>query len=354
MFEQCLLLVLGFAIIMVAASFVPNRASAFWPFFVNADAATAATIPGSSTPALRASVNIDPNPNKGLGDVLQTSGGRALLASAGPAGTIADVAGSTPSDSISIYVVRKGDTLGEIANMFGVSANTILWANDLKSARDVHPGDTLAILPISGVEHTVVKGDTLKSLAKKYGADVDEITLFNELDSSESLKLGSVLIIPGGELLSQTPSKKPSSSRSYSNPLRNTGGAAFPGYFSNPVPGGTITQGPHGGNAVDIAAPRGTPIYAAADGIIIIARTNGAWNGGYGSYIVITHDNGSQTLYSHLKSATVGFGEAVNKGQLIGYVGTTGRVTGPHLHFEVRGAANPFRNCSVGRTCAPQ
>ncbi|MDD2657477.1 MAG: M23 family metallopeptidase [Candidatus Pacebacteria bacterium] len=332
---------------------LPNRVRAFWPFSTNADAAASTFMPGSSTPALKASTNIDPNPDKGLGDI-QTSGGRALLAYAGPSGTIADVVGTQTSDSISIYVVRPGDTLSEIASMFDVSINTIMWANDLKSSRDMHPGDTLVILPISGIERTVVKGDTLKSLAKKYGADADEIASFNGLDSSSPLAIGSTIIIPGGELAVPTPVKNPVSGRVIKEPLHGAGGAAFAGYYSNPVPNAVITQALHGWNGIDLGAARGTPVYAAAGGTIIVARNNGGWNGGYGNYVVITHDNGSQTLYSHLRSTVASFGQSVSGGQLIGYVGATGLVTGPHLHFEVRGAANPLRNCRVGSVCSAQ
>lgn len=335
-----------------AALFLPGRVSAFWPFSTNAGAAASTFVPGSSTPALRASVNIDPNPDKGLGDILQTTGGRALLASGGPSGTIADVAGKATSDRISVYVVRSGDTLSEIADMFGVSANTILWANDLKNARDVHPGDTLIILPINGVERTIVKGDTLKSLAKKYGGDADEIAQYNGLDPKEPLAIGSMVIIPGGEL--PAPASNAPASRS-STPLYSGGSGTFlPGFFINPLPGAIFTQGLHGWNGIDLGAPRGTPIYAAASGTVIVVRGGGGWNGGYGNYIVIQHGNGAQTLYSHNSRNAVSAGQSVLQGQIIGYVGSTGRSTGTHLHFEVRGAANPFRTCSVGSLCSPK
>ena len=310
-------------------------------------------MPDSSTPALKASINFDPNPNKGLGDTIQTSGGRALLANAGPPGTIADVASATPSDRISVYVVRKGDTLSDIADMFSVSINTIIWANNLKGARDVYPGDTLVILPVSGIERSIAKGDTLKSLAKKYNADADDIAQFNGLDPADPLEIGSTIIIPGGEII------MPAAPRSLPlpairNPYQGSGGSANPGYYDNPVLGGTITQGIHGLNAVDIGAARDTPVRAAADGIVIVARGNGAWNGGYGNYVVITHNNGTQTLYSHMRSIITAPGQSVSSGQVIGYVGATGRSTGSHLHFEVRGAANPFRNCAVDSVCAPR
>ncbi len=333
---------------------MPQQAHAFWPwpFSTNADAAVNPTQPGSSTPVLQASINIDPNPNKGSG-IVQTSGNRALIAYNGPLGSAADIATSEQSDRISVYEVHRGDTLSEIAKMFGVSINTIIWANNLKGVNDVHPGDTLIILPVSGVERVVVKGDTLKSLAKKYGADAGEIAQFNGLGPSDPLAIGSTIIIPGGELSLPTPVRNAPSSVAKES-LRGAGGTVLPGYFGSPVLGALITQALHGWNGVDIGAARGTPVYAAADGIVIIARGGGGWNGGYGNYIVINHDNGSQTLYSHLRSVVIGFGQTVSRGQLIGYVGSTGRATGPHLHFEVRGAANPLRNCSVGSICFPQ
>lgn len=287
-------------------------------------------------------------------ETVQTVGGTALLAYAGPSGTIADVIKLPPSDRISVYVVRPGDTLSEIASMFGVSTNTILWANNLRNAKDMHPGDTLLILPVSGVEHTIVKGDTLKSLAKKYGADSGEIAQYNGLDPAASLAAGTTLIIPGGEIVAPAPAprRSGSSGRTLYEPYLGGGGPDLGGYFVWPVGGGSITQGLHGWNAIDIGAARGTPIYAAADGTAIIARNNGGWNGGYGNYVVITHANGTQTLYGHMTHAIVTAGQSVKQGQIIGYVGRTGLSTGPHLHFEVRGAANPFRACTVGRTCS--
>jgi murein DD-endopeptidase MepM/ murein hydrolase activator NlpD len=338
------------------AILTPNHASAFWPFSVNASAAESALTPSALTPTLRAATNLDPNPAKGLGDAIQTSG-NAMLAYAGPAGTIADVASSTPPDRISLYVVRPGDTLSEIADMFGVSVNTIIWANDLRDARDVHVGDTLVILPVSGIERKIVSGDTLKSIAKKYGADPNEIAQFNGLDSSLPLVVGSTIIIPGGEVApAPSPAKKSSSSgkKKISEPYLGGGGSLQAGYYSNPVPGALVTQGLHGWNGIDLGAARGTPIHAVANGTIIVSRNSGGWNGGYGNYVVITHDNGTQTLYAHMANSIVSSGQSVSSGQVIGYLGSTGLSTGPHLHFEVRGAANPFRNCRTNTICAPQ
>jgi len=330
------------------SAIMPNRADAFWPFSTNADAAVNAIIPSSSTPALQAVLNSNPNSTAPI--ALATSNDSALISHNGPSGTFTDSADTPSSDRISVYAVRSGDTLSEIADMFGVSVNTIIWANNLSSAKDVHQGDILIILPVSGIERTIVKGDTLKSLAKKYGGDANEIAQFNGLDLNEPLEIGSTIIIPGGEIGAIVSS---ASTKNYPSTTSSTGSLQI-GYYTNPLPGGILTQGIHGWNSVDIGAARGTPIHAAAGGTVIIARNNGAWNGGYGNYVVITHSNGSQTLYAHMKNVIVSSGQNVSSGQTIGYVGMTGITTGPHLHFEVRGASNPFRNCRVGRVCSAQ
>ena len=123
--------------------------------------------------------------------------------------------------------------------------------------------------------------------------------------------------------------------------LRGAGGPSYEGYYIRPIYGGYKSQGLHGYNGVDLAGPLGTPVVAAASGDVIISR-QGGWNGGYGNYIVIQHDNGTQTLYGHLRSNVAEVGWHVTQGQLIGYLGNTGRSTGAHLHFEVRGAKNPL------------
>lgn len=330
-------LILGFAGLAFALASQPSNADAFWPFSTNADAAVNSVVPSSTTPALVAPIN--PNPSANTDAPLTTSGDVALVSYSGPSGTLADVGDAAPSDRISIYVVRSGDTLSDIAKMFNVSVNTIVWANNLKNTKDFHTGDTLIILPISGVKRTIVKGDTLASIAKKFDADANEIAQFNGLDPAEALVLGSTIIIPGGEIAPAAPAvKKPATKTA---PYLGGGGPARPGYYANPVPSARITQRLHGHNGVDFGATKGTPIYASASGTVIVSRNSG-WNGGYGKYVVITHNNGTQTLYAHMTNAIVSQGQSVSQGQIIGYVGSTGRSTGTHLHFEIRGAANPF------------
>lgn len=290
------------------------------------------SVHSSSLTLLKSATNINPNPAQGGAD-LTIVGGSALIAEGGvnPAISIQE----SQTGKISLYVVRDGDSLSQVAKMFGVSINTIVWANNLRSATAISPGQTLVILPISGLKYEVKKGDTLAKIAKKYKGDSEEIAIFNGLETNASLAIGDEIIIPGGEMAVTV------SSRTRTQALRGAGGPTFTGYYTKPVPGSTRTQGLHGYNAVDLGARSGTSIVAAASGTVIISR-EGGWNGGYGSYIVISHNNGTQTLYSHNSSNIVGVGQSVVKGQVIGYVGSTGKSTGPHVHFEVRGATNPF------------
>jgi murein DD-endopeptidase MepM/ murein hydrolase activator NlpD len=278
---------------------------------------------------LEPAVNIDPNPSKGGGDIAILDG-EALYAE----GSLSDSDIERPASSeISIHIVRQGETLSEIAELYSVSVNTIAWANDIKG-RVIHPGQELVILPITGVRHTVVKGETLASIAKKYKGDLEEIANYNELAADSALTVGEIVIVPDGTIA-------PPPSSSGTSPLRGTTGPSIAGYYLWPVAGGQKTQGLHGYNGIDIGAPAGTSIYSAAAGTVIVSR-QGGWNGGYGNYVVVQHGNGTQTLYAHATSILVSVGEQVSQGQAIATIGRTGRATGNHLHFEVRGAKNPF------------
>ena len=285
---------------------------------------------------LESSLNYESTGSKGGGDITIVNN-NSLLPDSGPLGTIADIEDQTGSDQISIYVVREGDNLSQIASMFNVSVNTIVWSNDLERGGKIVPGQTLVILPISGVKYEVKKGDTVKSIAKKLNGDADEIIKFNDLPADGQLAEGQTLIVPNGELapaLASKPGLK-------SNLVRGANGPSYAGYYVRPIAVGRKSQGLHGYNGVDLADSCGTPVMASASGDVIISR-EGGWNGGYGNYVVISHSNGTQTLYSHLLSNIVSAGWHVVQGQVIGYVGSTGNSTGCHVHFEVRGAKNPF------------
>jgi murein DD-endopeptidase MepM/ murein hydrolase activator NlpD len=277
-------------------------------------------------------------PKQSVSDV-NTVGGSAILPDAGPGGGLADVPDGTDNHGeISIYVVREGDSFSSIANMFDVSVNTIIWANNMSRGQKLKIGETLVILPITGIQHTIKRGDTLDNIAKKYGSNVEEILSFNGIEEG-ALQLGELLIIPDGEIVAVQPTTRPASSK--------LGGTitASAGYYRAPVVNYRRTQGLHGHNGVDLGAYLGAPILVAANGEVMIARSgcvSRGCNGGYGNYVVVKHGNGTQTLYAHLLSVTVSVGDVLAQGQQLGTLGNSGRSTGPHLHFEIRGARNPF------------
>lgn len=244
------------------------------------------------------------------------------------------------TDTISVYEVKKGDTLQTVAKLFNVSVNTIMWANNLTS-KTITKGDTLVILPVTGIKHVVKKGDTIASVAKKYKADEQDIASYNGVSVDAELAINDTVIVPDGEIEIIQATPKTSKTKAKPRILNSYTYAAPSGFLTRPVIGGRKSQGIHGHNGVDIAASIGTPVLASASGRVIIARVGG-YNGGYGNMIIISHDKGVQTVYGHLNTIAVTQGQTVTQGQQIGEVGNTGRSTGSHLHFEVRGAKNPF------------
>jgi len=233
------------------------------------------------------------------------------------------------------YSVQSGDTISSIARRFGVTVNTILWANNLGAYSLIRIGDRLAILPESGVLYTVKKGDTLARIAQTYDIEIDKITSSNNLGNT--ISVGQKLILPGAKRIEYNTTVARSSSQSgiavikdiiTKAPKTSGGGMVWP------TGGHRITQyfsWRH--NGLDIGNKVGTPLYAAADGVVEISQ--GGWNGGYGNTILINHGGGKKTRYGHASKLLVKAGERVEKGQLIALMGSTGRSTGPHLHFEV-------------------
>jgi len=289
------------------------------------------------------------NPNASINIVSDN----ALLSATGPMGVFDGEDGVDPSYlDTSVYVVRPGDTIGQIAQMYGVSVNTILWANDMKKEDKLVPGDVLFILPIDGREHTVASGQTLQSIAKLYKADIKDIIEINNIAGDARLAVGDKLLIPGGNMADEGGDKPAPNlgsavtrDKNYyaTHPVQN-----LAGYFINPIPTGRKTQGLHGpGNrGIDIAAPTGTPIYASASGIVTVVKTGCVvgkkkCGGGYGNFVDIQHSNGTKTRYAHLSQVNTFIGAKVKQGDVIGRVGSTGNSTGPHIHFEVFNAKNP-------------
>lgn len=245
-----------------------------------------------------------------------------------------------PRSEIIEYEVKGGETVSEIAQKFNIDVDTIKWANDLTSVNNVKPGDKLKILPVSGVSVIVKSGDTIEGIAKKYRASSQGILdfPFNDVPDDQSLKIGQTLIVPDGappqaaaparsRVQPQYVDQGPSSSPTFSAPnggnfIWPTVGVGISTYFAWWHPG------------IDLPNPSAPPVVAADGGTVTVAGWPDNW--GYGNRVMVDHGNGYVTLYAHLSNIYVSPGQAVSKGQVIGQMGSTGRSTGTHLHFEIR------------------
>lgn len=275
----------------------------------------------------RPSIEISPikNADFAIARSDEETAGFVLVDSAAVFGSGAPLANILPNrDGLIIYKVKKGDNLSKIAANFGISLNTILWANNGLRTNLIRPGQEIVILPVSGVLHQRSEGESLESIASTYGVSVDQILRYNDPSAD-------TLIIPGAK-----PTRR-------SRPISSAGLPELRGYFITPTTGWNWKR-LHPKNAVDIANACGTPVYAAADGLVI-QESHSGWNSGYGNFIDIEHPNGVITRYSHTQKNIVSKGDYVVQGDLIAYIGNTGKTHGPtgcHLHFEVHGAKNPF------------
>lgn len=235
------------------------------------------------------------------------------------------------------YKIESGDTLSGVAQKFGISTDTIKWANDL-TGDSIKPGQVLKILPVTGVAVTVKSGDTLASVAKKFSAEQQPILdfPFNDIPDDLSLKVGQLLIIPDG-IPPET--KAPPKARPQPQYL-----AQGPGSPAFSAPGGAQFVWPASGTltqyfswyhpAIDVANRAGPGIAATDGGTVLVAGWPDA--SGYGNRVVLDHGNGYTSLYAHLSNIYVSAGQTISRGQLIGQMGSTGRSTGTHLHLEIR------------------
>jgi murein DD-endopeptidase MepM/ murein hydrolase activator NlpD len=256
---------------------------------------------------------------------------------------LGDVFGGPSQDRRDIieYAIQPGDTLEAISRNYGISLNTLLWANDLTSSSKIKVGQTLVILPTDGLLHIVKSGDTISSIGQKYGAKTKDIVAFNDLENEDDIYIGDILIVPDGVM----PKK--------AVPLINIQTSLADNFFILPTEG-KISQGLHFFNAIDIANKCGTPVYAAASGQV--QRVKYGYNFGGGNTISILHSSGITTSYGHVQISFVKPGDKVNVGDRIALIGGApgtagaGISTGCHLHFGVTGAKNPLAKYGVGTT----
>lgn len=266
------------------------------------------------------------------------------------------VAEATPKPQS--YLVQDGDTLFALAARFGVTAESIMWANSLASPDRLTLDAELRIPPVTGVLHTVGAGDSLSAIAQRYSAQVDEILTFkgNEITDPDALVLGMEIMVPGGMKRAEAPLRLASSQASQSlgppaprvdapaivAPPASTGALMWPTYgsISNWFAG-------YAHKGVDILGPYGNPVFASDGGVVSNAYYD---RSGYGYLVTVDHGNGLQTWYAHMSEILVQGGQRVARGEQVGRVGMTGYATGPHLHFEVRSGGVPVNPVSyLGR-----
>lgn len=232
------------------------------------------------------------------------------------------------------YTIQPNDNLSEIASYFGITVDTIIDANPGVKAGTLKPGSTLNILPTTGVIYTTQAGDTLASISTDFGIPQNTILQFNHTVNFSALGAGVSVIIPGGK---------------NANLVENNG-VSLPNLDANFImPANGYDWGIlQNDNAVDIANSCGTPVVAAADGVVVpdpsIPDVANGWNGGYGNFVLIEHPFGSnvETRYANLEQISAQIGDYVKQGQEIGLMGESGEATNCHVHFEVIGAHNPF------------
>jgi len=265
------------------------------------------------------------------------------------------------------YTVESGDSIFSIADKFNLNPETILWGNRYTLGDDPHfilPGQTLNILPVDGVYHMWSAGEGLNGVASFYGVSPEDIVNWpgNGLDPDEigdyanpKIPPDTMLVIPGGQG-TYTDWRTPRISREEPATAQHLGPGACTASYDG-ITGSLVFMWPSTERylsgfdyspetnhfAIDIAGQQGNPIFAADHGVVVYA----GWNDyGYGEMIVIDHGAGWQTLYAHLSQINVSCGQEVMKGDTIGLMGSTGKSTGPHLHFEMRsdeyGRVNPW------------
>jgi hypothetical protein len=273
-----------------------------------------------------------------------------------------------PRQEIIEYEVQTGDTIIGIGEKFGLDPKTILWGNYTTLKDDPHnlrPGQKLNILPVDGTYYVWQPGDGLNGVADFFGVKPEDIINFpaNDLTletvgdfSNPNIKVGTKLIVPGGERQFISWSAPIGVTRTNPGIARVLGagacgkitdGAVGYGSFIWPAPSHYLSGFDYNPDAnhrgIDIAGDTGDPVYATDAGVIVYS----GWNDyGYGYMVMVDHGNTWQSLYAHLSSIAVVCGESVGQGSVIGSIGSTGNSSGSHLHFELMntsaGKVNPW------------
>ncbi|MDR3253960.1 MAG: LysM peptidoglycan-binding domain-containing M23 family metallopeptidase [Synergistaceae bacterium] len=247
---------------------------------------------------------------------------------------------------ITNYVIKNGDTLWNVANAFNLDVNSLFGSNKISGNDILKVGNTIRIPNQDGIFVKIKPGQTVSALAKEYGIYMEAILSSNALKEGAALTQGAEIFLPGAKVAAfvesaggrRTVVQEPAR-RGFGWPVVGKISSPF-GRRRDPVRGGRDFH-----TGLDIRAPRGRQIVAAAAGKIV----HSGWMGGYGRTIVISHSGNTTTLYGHCSKLLVPVGKTVKRGDRIALVGSTGRSTGNHLHFEVRKGGTPMNPLKVLR-----
>lgn len=231
-----------------------------------------------------------------------------------------------PALTYSTYRVKKGDMIGKIAEQFNVTQDTLISVNNIRQSRLIQVGQYLKVPSMPGILYTVrTNNETFDSIAKKYEIDAEKTASVNSMETTVSLKAGDTLFLPDAQMDWVT--RQEINGDLFHRPLKSRYWMSSPyGWRSSPFTG---QRSFHGGT--DMATSQGTSIYAALDGRVTFT----GYNETYGNYVIVTHHSGYKSLYAHMSAITCTKGQYVYTNTVIGKVGSTGKSTGPHLHFAV-------------------
>jgi len=259
----------------------------------------------------------------GVGGYESVSEATAILA---PASVIADTKTEYPTLSYSVYRVKAGDMVGIIAENFGITQDTIISVNNIRQTRTIQPGDYFRIPNIPGIIYTVRQdGETIASITKEYEVNAEKCSYVNNIEEEALLTAGTTLFIPDAELDYVT--RQEINGDLFRRPIKAWYYiSSYFGWRNSPFTG---QRSYHSG--IDMACPTGTKIYGALSGTV----TTAGWSDVYGNYVIVRHHSGYKTLYAHMSKINVRVGQYVTQDSILGYVGSTGLSTGPHLHFTV-------------------
>jgi murein DD-endopeptidase MepM/ murein hydrolase activator NlpD len=231
------------------------------------------------------------------------------------------------------YTVRRGDSVEAISRRFGLSLDAVIASNELRNVRrELRAGQKIRIPNMDGIPYTVKKGDSYAKIAGTFEVPLEAVLDANDIQS-DAINPGTVLFIPGARM--DKNALRQALGELFIYPVNGKMSSPF-GWRRDPFSG---TRSYHAG--LDLSARMGSPVKAAADGKVSATGTNAV----YGNFVILSHGGDYQTMYAHLSRILVRGGGYVNQGTVIGLVGSTGRSTGPHLHFAVyknKRAINPL------------